>query len=179
MIEYPEVQQRVFEEMNEKIGQNRRITWTDHLKLPYTEATLREVMRISPVAPFGLPHYTTEDTQLGNLDIDKDTVVMINLHSVSQDRSLWGDPENFRPERYMLEDGELGPVKMKYEVTFGVGRRTCVGEDLVKKELFLIFTTLIQRYVFKIPPGDVLDLRPVVGLTYMPKAYTLLAEERE
>jgi methyl farnesoate epoxidase / farnesoate epoxidase len=33
--------------------------------------------------------------------------VTVNLRSVHMDKQLWGDPENFRPERFIGPDGKF------------------------------------------------------------------------
>lgn len=43
----------------------------DKPNLPYCEATLYEVMRLSPVAPTSLPHNTMCDTTVGGYDVPK------------------------------------------------------------------------------------------------------------
>jgi len=44
--------------------------------LPYTKAVIQETFRISPVAPLGVPHYTTEDVSFMGYRVPKDTQVM-------------------------------------------------------------------------------------------------------
>merc|ERR1719319_590177 len=54
---YPEVQQRCREEIQEVVGEGRLAV--AHLpSLPYLQATIAEVQRMSRVAPLTLPHYT-------------------------------------------------------------------------------------------------------------------------
>ncbi len=62
------------------------------------------------------------------------------------------------------------------------GRRVCVGESLARMELFLFFTSLLQRFRFTPPPGvteDELDLTPAVGFTLNPLPHELCAVSRE
>jgi methyl farnesoate epoxidase/farnesoate epoxidase len=50
----------------------------------------------------------------------QDTVVLVNLWSFHRDTSFWGDPEVFRPERFLNEKGELR--KKDYSLPFGAGQ---------------------------------------------------------
>lgn len=63
-------------------------------------------------------------------------------------------------------------------ISFFAGRRVCLGESLARMELFLFFTSLLQRFCFTPPPGvseDELDLTPVVGFTLTPLPHELCA----
>ena len=77
-IVQPEVQQRVFEEIQEVIG-DRSPTLDDRGKLPYTEAVILETLRVD--TPFWLlvPHTTQGDVELLGFKIPKDTTVIPNI----------------------------------------------------------------------------------------------------
>jgi hypothetical protein len=55
MILYPEVQERVHQELDRVAGDRNQITMADKVNLPYVEATLNEIWRYCNVAPFGPP----------------------------------------------------------------------------------------------------------------------------
>ena len=71
-------------------------------------------------------------------------------------KKIWGDPENFRPERFLDEHGNI--IKREELIPFSIGRRICLGESLAKMELFLYLATLFQKFEFlpaspdKVPP---------------------------
>ncbi|MEQ2246469.1 Cytochrome P450 2K6 [Ilyodon furcidens] len=73
-------------------------------------------------------------------------------------------------------------IKRDAFLPFSAGRRVCLGESLAKMELFLFFTSLIQRFQFTPPPGvseDELDLTPAVGFTVPPSPHELCAVSRQ
>ena len=117
--------------------------------LPYNEAFLREVMRKQTIVPLAIFHSATEDTELNGYFIPKvssainlskthtmirdalvifqqwvllmqDTAVFVNLWSFHNDPNFWGDPEVFRPERFLDERGHL--LKKDYSLPFGAGQ---------------------------------------------------------
>ncbi|XP_046561501.1 cytochrome P450 2J4-like isoform X2 [Haliotis rubra] len=49
MMKYPHIQKKCQEEIDNNIGRGRMITFSDRAKLPYVEATVNEVLRLSPV----------------------------------------------------------------------------------------------------------------------------------
>lgn len=46
-------------------------------------------------------------------------VVQINLHSVHNEKSYWGDPEVFRPERHFNAEGKV--EKTDHFIPFAIG----------------------------------------------------------
>uniref|UniRef100_A0A670XX13 Steroid 17-alpha-hydroxylase/17,20 lyase n=1 Tax=Pseudonaja textilis TaxID=8673 RepID=A0A670XX13_PSETE len=63
LLYYPEVQQKIQEELDQKIGFNRHPVLADRQHLNYLEATISEVLRIRPVAPLLIPHEALADTR--------------------------------------------------------------------------------------------------------------------
>lgn len=80
------------------------------------ESSIRETLRINPVAPLGVAHRATVDTTLGGYYIPEDTLVLANLYAMNHDSQVWGDPEVFRPERF-VEDGVKDST-----LVFGIGK---------------------------------------------------------
>lgn len=88
--------------------------------MPYVEAVLFESERFCHVAPIIGPRRTLNSTSLDGYNIPKDTTILISLHSVHFDPDIWGDPENFRPERFINEEGGL--IYYEKMISFGLGR---------------------------------------------------------
>lgn len=82
------------------------------------EAVIRETSRISSLLPLSLFHRAVKNTTLGEYTIPANTMIITNISAMHHDPDLWGDPANFRPERFINENGEL--VKDK-SLLFGLG----------------------------------------------------------
>ncbi|KAL4218007.1 Cytochrome P450 1A1 [Mactra antiquata] len=177
MLAYPDIQKRVQQEIDEVVP-DRSVTLKDKKNLTFTEAVYLEVNRIVSHLPFSVPHYTIMDAKIGEFDIDKGTVVILNLHSVHHDKKYWGNPEISRPDRFLSNDLELDQNKCAHVIPFGMGRRRCVGETMAKMNIFLSFAIIMQRLEFLKPPGEQLDLTPIPGLIYRPRDYRVLVKER-
>uniref|UniRef100_A0A1A9WHT3 Cytochrome P450 n=1 Tax=Glossina brevipalpis TaxID=37001 RepID=A0A1A9WHT3_9MUSC len=176
---YPEIQKRIQNEIDNVVGAGRAPTLSDRQFMPYTEATLREIMRIETLVPSSIPHKALVDTELMGYKIPKDTLVVPSLYAYHNDKRVWGDPENFRPERFLDDQGDLC-LKKDVSFPFGAGKRLCAGETFARNMLFLITATICQNFNCILGDGDVLpDLSTTLsGLVTSPMNYWVQLEER-
>jgi cytochrome P450 len=142
MVAYPEVQRRAQTELDAVVGRDRLPTFADAPRLPYVCAIVREVLRWRPVAPLGVPHAAIKDDWYEGMFIPKGTVCIANIWHCNHDLAVFGeDADEFRPERHLDRQGELasGPVETNKagHVTYGFGRRICVGKELANDSLFI------------------------------------------
>ncbi|KAL8581441.1 hypothetical protein ACOMHN_004326 [Nucella lapillus] len=150
-LHHPLVQEKCFQEISEVLGPHRPPSMSDRPQLVYLEATIQEVMRRADIGPLAGVHAASHDVTFRDYVIPKGTTVLIDLSSVLQDPKIWGDPENFRPERFIGPDGKL--TKPDEFIPFLTGRRMCLGESLARMEMFLYMANLIQHFRF-LPPED-------------------------
>ncbi|XP_030835857.1 steroid 17-alpha-hydroxylase/17,20 lyase [Strongylocentrotus purpuratus] len=179
---YPEIQEKIRAEIDDVIGRDRLPTINDRGKLPYTEASLYEVLRYSSIAPTALPHATTRDTEFGGYHIPKGTVVMINTHSMHYDPQEWDQPDKFMPEHFMDGSGTIRDHPPSF-LPFGAGRRGCLGEAVAKADLFLIFTWFLQNYTFSKVQGkeseDILKMIPQTASGRLLLSYEIMINKRD
>ncbi|KAJ8020303.1 Steroid 17-alpha-hydroxylase/17,20 lyase [Holothuria leucospilota] len=152
LVQHPDVQAKVAAELDKVVGRDRLPCLNDRDNLPYTVATLYEVLRYGSVAPVASPHATTTDVQIGGYTIPKGTWVLFNTYSMHYDEELWDEPHKFKPEHFL---DEAGKVRLHPEgfLPFSAGRRVCLGESMAKAQLFLIFSWLFQHFKFAKAPG--------------------------
>ncbi|XP_013392294.1 cytochrome P450 2U1-like [Lingula anatina] len=150
MALHPEIQAKVQEEIDSNLG-DRNPSITDKGTLPYTEATIMEIQRLNYVLPLAVPHSTTKDVEFHGYTIPKDTMVLVNLWSVMTDPVCWPNPEKFDPQRHLNERGRT--IRHVVFTPFSLGKRSCVGAALARMELFLFFTSLMQKFTFRLPDG--------------------------
>ncbi|XP_038061785.1 cytochrome P450 2U1-like [Patiria miniata] len=172
LAENPDIQEKVAKEIDDVLGHDTLPSLDDRGSMPYTEATVLEIFRQGSVAPLGVPHSTMSDTTLAGYNIPKDTTVMINHLAIHNDPTQWSEPEKFKPERFLDDNGQLLKKLPESFLPFSTGRRVCLGEDFAKKEVFLLFTWLFGRYAFYKVPGkeseSLLTINKVAALTHQP-----------
>ncbi|KAM9843963.1 LOW QUALITY PROTEIN: uncharacterized protein ACBR49_013087 [Aulostomus maculatus] len=175
MAKYPHIQDQVQEELDKVVG-SRLIGVDDRKNLPYTDAVIHEMQRLSNIVPMSLPHRTSRDVSFQGYFIKRGTIVFPLLTSVLYDESEWESPHTFNPSHFLDKEGKF--IKREAFLPFSAGRRACLGESLARMELFLFFTSLLQRFRFAPPPGvseDELNLTPAVGFTLAPCPHELCA----
>ena len=113
--------------------------------------------RIAPVVPLAAPHKALCDTTLAGHRIPKGTEVWPNLWGLQHKEELWGDPEVFRPERYLDDDGDLVRADHPARVcmlTFSAGPRVCAGETFAMTRMFLLLAQMMKAFEVMSPEGQ-------------------------
>uniref|UniRef100_A0A2K5TXC4 Steroid 17-alpha-hydroxylase/17,20 lyase n=2 Tax=Macaca TaxID=9539 RepID=A0A2K5TXC4_MACFA len=151
LLHNPQVKKKLYEEIDQNVGFSRTPTISDRNRLLLLEATIREVLRIRPVAPMLIPHKANVDSSIGEFAVDKGTHVIINLWALHHNEKEWHQPDQFMPERFLNPAGtQLISPSLSY-LPFGAGPRSCIGEILARQELFLIMAWLLQRFDLEVP----------------------------
>ncbi|KAF9026841.1 cytochrome P450 [Hymenopellis radicata] len=145
MIMFPEVQTKAQAEIDDVVGGDRLPTFEDRDRLPYLHALALEVMRWHAVAPVGVAHRLMEDDIYENCFIPKGTLVLPNVWKMLHDASVYKDPFEFRPERFMGANPEPDPRN----VAFGFGRRICPGRVLADASIFISCSMTLAVFQLK------------------------------
>ncbi|CAL8127309.1 unnamed protein product [Orchesella dallaii] len=171
LMVHQEVQEKVVNEIEEVIGFERLPESSDRDSMIYTQAVILELQRHARLTVVMPPRQATEDFYYKDNLIKKGTTILVNLHSCFMDPDVWNDPERFNPERFLDDERQLINSE-KISIAFGAGRRICFGEPMAKESSFLYLVTLLQKFLFRIPPNHPSpDLEPAVALILAPKPF--------
>ncbi|XP_061937436.1 methyl farnesoate epoxidase [Apis cerana] len=169
LVLFPHVQKKAHEEIDRVIGRNKLPTAEDKAKMTYMNAIVLESLRMFVGRSLNLPHRVQKDTKISGYKIPKNTIIITNFNGILMDES-WGDPENFRPERFI--DGSGNIVTPSRFLPFSAGKHRCMGENLAKTNIFIIATTLLQAFTFSEIPGEKPTIEHFIdGTTISPKPY--------
>ncbi|KAG2434476.1 hypothetical protein HYH02_012305 [Chlamydomonas schloesseri] len=141
-------------------------------RLPYTDAVLKEALRLHPGITF-LVREAKEDVDLGQGRVaPKGSTLCLATHAVQHDPAIWPQPEAFRPERFLPDSGgrlgPLGDINAHAWAPFGMGPRMCVGHKLAMMASKATLVALFQRFAFELHSKQPLPLKLKTGLTYGP-----------
>jgi cytochrome P450 len=145
MAYYPHHQRRMRKEIEENISDNDIPTLEHRAKCHWTTAFIAETLRFRHIFPFNIPHKATVDVELGGHAIQQGTTVLPLLSKGLTDKEVWGDPDTFRPERFLDKDGKYISKPSNYYAPFSSGRRTCPGEKVALFDMFFIMARFLQK----------------------------------
>ncbi|CAI0426545.1 unnamed protein product, partial [Linum tenue] len=166
------------QELDSKVGRARLVEPSDIGKLVYVQAIVKETLRLYPAAPVGVPHEAIRDCNVGGYHVPKGTHVFTNLWKLHRDPNVWSDPDEFKPERFIVAGGGDGDescvdVNNYQFMPFGAGRRSCPGMGLALQVLNLTLARLLQGFTITTPAGEeAVDMGEGLGFT-LPKATPL------
>ena len=145
----PNSQARIQAELDAVVDTDRLAGIEDQSKTPFTLAFIDEVHRLASHVPLAVQHWTNEDVEVGGFVIPANSIIIPNISEVHHDPKTWGDPEVFRPERFLDNNGQF--VKSERVIPYSIGARRCPGESLAKSEIYLFLTGLLKNFSLHIP----------------------------
>ncbi|KAH6775000.1 phenylalanine N-monooxygenase-like protein [Perilla frutescens var. hirtella] len=154
MINKPSILDRAREELDRVVGKNRLIQESDFPKLNYIKACIKEAFRLHPIAPFNVPHESTQDTVVGDYFIPKGSHVLLSRTGLGRNPRVWTDPLEFKPERHIPHkdfDVHLGDPELRM-ISFSTGRRGCIGVLLGTAMATQLLASLIQGFHWRASP---------------------------
>ena len=141
LARHPEVEGQLQAELDEALDA-RPPELSDLASLRYTEAVVKESMRMYPPVPtFG--REAAEDQELGGYELRKGTQVIVSQWVTHRDPRYFDDPELFRPERWL--DGSTDGIPKYAYFPFGGGPRQCIGKGFAEMEAALLLASLSRR----------------------------------
>lgn len=176
IMKHLDIQERLQKEIDEVIGKENLVQLSDKAKMPYMSAFISEGQRYINMVPLVPSHKCTKDTIINGHLITNGTLTQPFFWGANRDEKYFKDSFNFNPKRFLDEEEKVYKVENDH-MAFGKGKRICAGKSLADAEIFLFFTSFLQRYKFTHPNGPV-DLSTEFGGVLLPKPFTCKIERR-
>ncbi|KAH0627723.1 hypothetical protein JD844_003859 [Phrynosoma platyrhinos] len=120
LLEHPEVEAKIQEEIDRVIGQGRPPAMKDRPEMPYTEAVIHEAQRFIDLIPLGFTRVVKKDMELEGFTIPKGATLYPILSSALHDPKQYTNPYKFDPEHFLDKDGRF--KKNGADMPFSAGR---------------------------------------------------------
>ncbi|OAY80400.1 Cytochrome P450 71A1 [Ananas comosus] len=167
LVRNPKAMKKLKEEIRGIVGSNPTVSEEDLASMPYLKAVIKETLRLHPPGPLLVPRELMQDTKMQGYDIPKKTRVFVNVWAIGRDPGVWGDPEEFKPERFF--GNSIDFKGQDYELLpFGGGRRVCPGIGFAVVVIELALANVVHRFDWELPNemrGEELDMDEAFGQT--------------
>lgn len=154
------------EELDLHVGRIRKVEEEDMKNLPYLNVIIKETLRLHPAGPLLGPHESMEDCTVAGYHIPTGTTLFANLWKIHRDPSIWSNPDEFKPERFLTTHEDVDVKGHHFELLpFGSGRRICPGISLALQFVQFTLANLIHGFEFESMSDEPIDMTESIGLT--------------
>ncbi|KAK3125865.1 hypothetical protein QOZ80_7BG0610690 [Eleusine coracana subsp. coracana] len=167
----PKLQDQLYADIVAICNESSELNIDDVLRMQYLLATVCESARLLPAGPLlqrcSLEHDLTLES---GITVPAGAVLVVPLHLVQMDNSMWGsDAGQFNPQRFLEKDVDIGEIlaapngsnginlstecaKTESFLPFGSGSRACVGQKFVILAISMLIASLLRNYEVKPHP---------------------------
>jgi cytochrome P450 len=136
------------------LADTRRRDWLMEDPEERIDRTVEEVVRLTSAYNLGLMRYALEDIEIGGVTITEGDLVIISESAANRDPAVFQNPEAFDPTR-----------NPKGHLAFGHGAHICIGQNLARIELRIVFPAVFRRFPDLRLAIDVSELQISTGRT--------------
>lgn len=175
LMNHPDIMKKARKEIDSVVGKGRLVEESDIPNLPYVESIVKETFRLHPTGTI-ISRQATQECKVNGYVIPAKTSLIVNVWSIGRDPEYWEYPLEFRPERFMTDEGrsEMSLKAQNFELlVFGAGRRMCPGVSLATKVVPTALAAMIQCFEWKLAHEGEVDMEEKPGLG-LPRANPLL-----
>ncbi|CAJ1973349.1 unnamed protein product [Sphenostylis stenocarpa] len=166
LVNNREILSKAVHELDTEIGSEKMVEISDLKKLQYLQAIIKETLRLYPAAPLNMPHESMENCIVGGYDVPSGTRLLTNISKLHRDPSVYPNPLEFCPERFLTTHNEVDLKGQHFElIPFGAGRRMCPGLSFSLQLLQLTLATLLHGFDVATCDGGPVDMLERIGLT--------------
>lgn len=144
---YPEEQEKLFEEVREVLGPtDRELTQDDLCKLKLTDKVLKEALRVFPPLPM-IARRLHSDVEIGGVTLPAGVTTLILPFATHRDPKYFGRPRDFFPNHF---DVDACSSRSAYAfIPFSAGPRNCIGQRFAVMEEKVLLARLVRQFRFR------------------------------
>ncbi|XP_031258317.1 cytochrome P450 704C1-like [Pistacia vera] len=160
LCKHPDIQEKIAKEIiqKNKVSSNSsieelaaKVNEETLDKKHYLHAALSETLRLYPAVPVDGKICFSDDTLPDDFSVNKGDMITYLTYAMGRTKELWGnDAEEFRPERWLNENGHFQPKSPFIFTAFQAGPRICLGKDFAYRQMKIFSMILLGSYKFKL-----------------------------
>ncbi|KAF8751317.1 hypothetical protein HU200_012198 [Digitaria exilis] len=156
----PDVEDKIVSEIRSTRGGSGRgsaATFSfDELRgMHYLHAAITESMRLYPPVAMNTHCCKEDDVLPDGTFVGKVWQATYSAYAMARVEGVWGkDCEEFRPERWLGEDGVFQPESTFRYPVFHAGPRMCLGKEMAYIQMKSIVACVFERFSFRFVGGE-------------------------
>lgn len=168
--QHPNEEARVREEFERELAGDTASS-ESMSRLSYTRQVFEESLRLYPPA-WMFARKLIADDEIGGCHVPAGTMITLSPYVTQRMEEFWPEPERFDPGRFAPEHAS-GRAPYAW-FPFGGGPRLCIGKPFAMMEAALLLSMAMQRFRFKLVPGQMVIPQPLATLRPKPAVWVLL-----
>ncbi|XP_053373938.1 cytochrome P450 4A2-like [Mercenaria mercenaria] len=141
--QHPDIQEKVFRDVQKVSEDNTSITQSCLSQFEYLPLFIKEIMRFyCPVPIVARKH--SEPITIDGIEIPPGPRVDINIYAIHHNPQVWKNPEDFDPERFVVEHRD--ETEIYGFIPFSAGSRNCIGQVFAMNEIKITLAKLMKRF---------------------------------
>ncbi|CAG8435704.1 1494_t:CDS:10 [Ambispora gerdemannii] len=171
---HPEVEQRLLEEIKDKLEPDALPTYDNIKELKYATAVFYETLRLYPSVPKNAKLTVNDDILPDGTFIPAGTIISYHAWVIGRSKRLWGaDADLFKPERFLDESGDIIKFSQTKFIAFNAGPRACLGHQFATIEALTLTIVVLRKFRIELK----IEEEPVPGRSLtLPMKKPLLAQ---
>ncbi|VFQ75699.1 unnamed protein product [Cuscuta campestris] len=176
LCKYPLVQEKVAQEIREATATSDDVkSFADFAanlseealeKMQYLHAVLTETLRLYPAVPVDPKISLSDDTLPDGFSVKKGDMVSYQPYAMGRMQFIWGeDAPDFKPERWLDQNGHFRPESPFKFTAFQAGPRICLGKEFAYRQMKIYSAVLVRFFAFKMADeAAVVNYRTMINL---------------
>ncbi|KAH7908425.1 cytochrome P450 [Hygrophoropsis aurantiaca] len=154
---HPEIQEIARQEVLRVLGASAdpSVGTLSATSLPYLNACIREALRINTPISYIVPRAPVDGVTLGKYYIPPNTSLIYNIYAVHHNDDVWGDPNVFRPARFLEKGTPRAAMNKDAWVPFATGARQCPARNFALYEQRALAVMLLREYEWTLPEASI------------------------
>ncbi|KAL7620204.1 hypothetical protein AAE478_009197 [Parahypoxylon ruwenzoriense] len=157
LLKKPECFQKLRDEIDSRNNSGlRNITFKEAQDMPYLQAVIKEALRLHPATGLPLERVVPQGgATIAGRFFREGTIVGINSWVEHRNKSTFGeDAEEFRPERWLIDDKDRLAHMNRHWMPFGLGSRTCIGRHISMLEMTKLIPRIVRDFDYELLGGS-------------------------
>ncbi|KAM3319267.1 cytochrome 94B3-like [Capsicum chacoense] len=147
---HPDVKNEMINEITSINIGDKALEFDELKEMKYLQACLNESMRLYPPVAWDSKHAATDDILPDGTRVQKGNRVTYFQYGMGRMEEIWGkDRLEFRPDRWIDENGLLKSVSAYKFPVFQAGPRVCLGKEMAFTQMKYVLASVLRRFEIK------------------------------